>query len=131
MFDEVIAFMKEASPIYIATVEENAPRVRPMGFVSGYDGKVTFASSAGNGTTKQLEANSNIEVSCTAATRDKALRIKGKAIIVSDIETIEAMMEAEPNLKRISPTPDGITIFYIDNPEATFWTYTGVTAVDL
>jgi len=131
MFDEVIAFMKENSPNYVATVEGDAPRVRPLGFITGHDGRITFATSAGNNTSKQIKSNTNIEVSNTAATRDKALRIKGKAVIITDVETKNAILEAEPNLKRISEDPEGITMFYIKDPEATFWSYTGVTEVDL
>ena len=131
MLDEVIAFMKENTPNYIATIEGDAPRVRPCGFVTACDGKITFATSAENNLSKQIQANPNIEVSNTASTFDKALRIKGKAAIITDSGIKESIIEAEPNLKRISETPDGITLFYIDEPEATWWSYTGVTAAEL
>ena len=131
MFDEVMTFLKANTPTYIATVEGDAPRVRPMGYVGDRDGKIIFASFASSSCTKQIQANPNIEVSSTAPTRDKALRIKGKAAIITDRDLKLDIMEETPGLKRISEDPDGITMFYIDEPVATFWSYTGVTAIEL
>ena len=131
MIDEVVQLMKENSPNYIATIDGDAPRVRPMGYIECYEGRIVFATSASSSTSRQIKANPNIEVTNTAATRDKAVRIKGKAVIITDNSIKAALVEAQPNLKRISEDLDGITIFAIGEPEATLWSYTGVTSVEM
>ena len=130
MIEELVAFMKENSPNYISTVEGDVPHVRPMGFIMEYQGKLTFATSAGNGTSAQLAANPNIEVATTAKTRDKALRIWGKAVVIADLEEKIAIVADQPGLQKF-PGPEAITIFSIDKPQATWWSYTGVEKIDL
>jgi len=122
--DEVLGFLKESHPFYVATVDGDTPRVRPFGFVMKYEGKLVFACNDQMQVYKQLKANSKFEISTTNRSYEW-IRMTGKAEFITSRETKEKIADLEPNLKNLSRDIDGIAIFSADEAEATFFSFTG------
>ena len=79
--NEVLAFLLENRIVYLATVDGNIPKVRPVGFVMEFEGKLYFSTSNQKNVYKQLKANPNFEVSIISKTGDW-LRLKGKLYLI-------------------------------------------------
>ncbi len=122
--EEVTNFLMENHPFYVATVDSNAPRVRPFGFVMNYQGKLIFACNDQMRVYHQLMTNRNFEVS-TINKNYQSIRLKGKAEFITDQGTKEEIIGLAPNIRNLSKDIDGIVIFYAAEAEATFWSMSG------
>ena len=122
--DEVLGFLTESQPFYVATVDGDTPRVRPFGFVMIYEGKLIFACNNQMNVYKQLKANPKFEISVTNKSY-QWIRIQGKANFITSRETKETLVGLAPNLRNLSSEIDGIVIFSADEAEATFYSFTG------
>jgi len=58
----IVQELSSAGVFYIATVEENQPRVRPFGAVIEYEGKPYLCTNNQKNVFKQLAANSRVEI---------------------------------------------------------------------
>ncbi len=122
--DEVVGFLSECTPFYVATVDGDTPRVRPFGFVMNYEGKLIFACNDRMQVYQQLKSNPKFEISATNKAY-QSVRINGKAEFITNRETKEAVVGRAPSLKNLSSEIDGIVIFYASEAEATFWSMKG------
>jgi uncharacterized pyridoxamine 5'-phosphate oxidase family protein len=115
---EVLDFLNKAGVYYLATTEGDQPRVRPLGFVMDWKGKLTFCTNNQKKMFKQLIANPKVEISCVDADRN-TLRICGKAIFATSEETQRKALEVMPFLSNMYSLGDGIfEIFYLDSAKA-------------
>lgn len=118
--DEVLAFLKDNPVFYLATVEDNIPKVRPFGFAMNFEGKLYFCTSNQKPVFRQLKANPNFEV-CTTSKTNEWLRLKGKAMFNTTRQTKQAALDAMPMLKNMYSVDDSLfELFYIEDAEATF-----------
>lgn len=118
--DEVLTFLLDNQPFYIANVDGTIPKVRPFGFAMNFEGKLYFGTSNQKQVYKQLQANPNIEISTTSKT-GQWLRLNGKAVFNTSRKTKQAALEAMPLLKKMYSVDDSIfELFYIEEGEATF-----------
>jgi len=114
---KVVDFLNEAKTFYIATVEDDQPRVRPFGAAVEYNGKVYLSTRNDKKVYAQFTRNPKIEVS--GIVKGKWIRITGNAVVDEKIEAKEAMLEANPFLKNTYSINDGIfAVFYIDKMKA-------------
>ena len=60
--DEVIAFLKECGVFFLATVDASQGRVRPMGFVMSYSGRMCFCTSNQKDLFKQMKRSPRVEI---------------------------------------------------------------------
>jgi uncharacterized pyridoxamine 5'-phosphate oxidase family protein len=67
--ETVVTFLNGAKTFYLATidVDGNQPRVRPMGFVMSYKGRLYMATSSTKDMYRQMRLNPKIEISATGA----------------------------------------------------------------
>lgn len=122
--EEVLKFLTENTPFYVATVDGDTPKVRPFGFIMNYEGKLCFCCTSNQKNVyKQLKANPKFEISATSKSY-QWIRLKGKAVFITSPETIKAAMDQAPNLRNLC-SEDEIEIFYADEAEATFYTMNG------
>lgn len=118
--NEVLAFLVDNKPFYLATVEGDIPKVRPFGFVMEFEGKLYFGTNNQKPTYQQLKANSNFEISATSKTGEW-LRLKGKAVFNSNQKTKQAALDVMPTLSKMYSVDDTIfELFYVEDGEATF-----------
>ena len=121
--NEVYEFLKKYHTFYLATVEGDQPRVRPVGAIGVFEGKLYTQSGHVKNVAKQLEANPKAEICCFGD--GTWLRIACKLIEDPRIEAQEAMLEANPGLRRMYAAGDGNTqVLRFDDVTATCSSFT-------
>jgi uncharacterized pyridoxamine 5'-phosphate oxidase family protein len=122
---EVLHFLKDNAPFYLATVDGDKPKVRPFGFVMEHEGKLWFCTSNKKNVYKQLQTNPYIEISTTAPDRTW-IRLRGKAVFGTTRAVKAKALELTPVLKSMYSVEDTIfELFYLEEGEATFCKLTG------
>lgn len=117
--NEIVQFLTENSPFYLATMDGDLPKVRPFGFAMEFEGKLCFCTNNKKDVFKQMQANPNFEISTTSKAGEW-LRLKGKAVPFTTKESKQAALDAEPFLKKMYSVDDSIfEILSIENGEAT------------
>lgn len=120
---EVYEFLKKVGTYYIATVEENQPRVRAFGTIDIFDGELTIQTGKVKEVSKQIHKNPKIEI--CAFDGNTWLRLCAKAIEETRIEAAEHMLEQYPSLTKMYQPGDGNTeIFKLVEATATFSSFT-------
>ena len=112
-------FLTEAGTFFLATVDGDQPKLRPLGAHFLFDGKVMFGVGDFKGVYKQLVANPKTEiVACKAD--GHWMRYTGKAVFETDPKYAEAALEAMPNLKGIYNEQTGhkMMMFHLEDATA-------------
>ena len=114
--------MKEAGVYYLATVEEDSPRVRPFGTVNIFDGKLYIQTGKKKPVSHQLAANPKAEL---CAFKDGTwLRVSCVLIEDDRTEAKKSMLDAYPNLRAMYDENDGNTqVFYLKDAKAEFCSF--------
>ena len=111
-------FLTEAGTFFLATIDGNQPRLRPLGAHIEMDDKVIFSVGDFKNVYKQLQANPLCEV--VACKKDGHwLRYTGKAVFETDAKYAEAVLEAIPFLKNIYNEKTGNKLMCFHLEEAT------------
>lgn len=119
----ILTFLKECGTFYLATNDDNQPRVRPFGAVSEFEGKLYIVTNNKKNVFNQMIKNPKIEISGTI--KDKWIRIEGTAIKDDNLAAKEKMLADNPVLSSMYSADDGIMeVFYIKDGSATFYSFT-------
>lgn len=120
---EVQEFLKNCEVYYLATVEDNKPRVRPFGTAEIFEDKLYIQTGKSKDVYKQIETNPNVEI---CAFKDGVwLRVNGKLVSDDRIEAKEDMLNKNPELKSMYSATDSNTIvLYFESATATFYSFT-------
>lgn len=120
---EVYEFLKECKTYYLATTENDQPRVRPFGTVDLYNNKLYIQTGKKKEVSKQLLKNPKIEI--CAFNGQKWLRVSATAVLEDDIEAQKHMLSSYPELSSLYKPGDGNTeVFSLKNGSATFSSFT-------
>ena len=112
-------FLTEAGMFFLATVDGDQPKLRPLGLHLEMDGKVLFGIGDFKDVYKQLEANPKTEI--VACKPDGHwLRYTGKAVFETDPKYANAALEAMPNLKNVYNDETGhkMMMFHLEDATA-------------
>ena len=121
--DKVIKFLKDAETYYLATVEDDQPRVRPFGTAHVFEGKLYIQTGKVKDVSKQLHQNPKAEI--CAFKNGEWLRVSGKLIEDDRNEARQSMLDAYPSLQKMYKADDGNTeVFYFKNATAIFSSFT-------
>lgn len=121
--NEIYEFLKAAGTYYLATVEGDAPRVRPFGTIDEFDGHLYIQTGKVKKVADQIKANPNIEI--CAFFKGKWARVSAKAYLDERLEAQEHMLEAYPSLKRMYQVNDGNTeVYRLEDVTATIESFT-------
>lgn len=121
---KVCEFLQKAKVFYVATVEEEQPRVRPFGIAHIIDGKLCVMTGKCKPVSKQIMKNPKVEV-CACIGADW-VRIAGKLIEDERMETRKAMLEAYPFMQKTYAADDGnMQVLYFEDAIATFDSFSG------
>jgi len=121
--DKVLKFLKDAETYYLATVEDDQPRVRPFGTAHVFEGKLYIQTGKVKDVSKQLHQNPKAEI--CAFKNGEWLRVSGKLIEDDRNEARQAMLDAYPSLQKMYKADDGNTeVFYFENATAIFSSFT-------
>jgi len=120
---KICTFLEEAGTYYLATVEEDQPRVRPFGTVLLYEGRLYIQTGKIKSVSRQISANPKVEV---CAFKDgKWLRLAGVLENDDRREPKVAMLEKMPSLKGMYNPDDGnMQMLYFKCGKATFSSFT-------
>ena len=112
-------FLTEAGVFYLATVDGDQPKVRPLGAHFEMDGKVLFGVGDFKEVYRQLQANPKVEI--VACKKDNHwLRYTGKAVFETDPKYEQAALDAMPHLRGIYNEETGhkMMMFHIEDATA-------------
>lgn len=112
-------FLTEAGVFFLATVDGDQPRIRPLGAHMEMDGKVIFGIGDFKNVYKQLLANPLTEI--VACKQDGHwMRYTGKAVFETDTKYAEAMLDGAPHLRNIYNDETGhkMMCFHIEDATA-------------
>ena len=119
---EVFDFMKQQKTYYLATVEDDQPRVRPFGTVEIFEENLYIQTGRKKNVSHQMEQNGKIEL-CTFD-GEKWLRLSATAIADDRIEAQKHMLDAYPSLQKMYQPGDGNTVVYkLVDVTATFYSF--------
>jgi uncharacterized pyridoxamine 5'-phosphate oxidase family protein len=122
---EILDFLSQAKMFFLATVDGDQPRVRPMGLVMDFEGKLCFGTNNKKEMYKQLRANPKMEIAATLQ-NGKTLRISGPISFNPKREAKVKALDIAPNLKSMYSPDDGVfEIFQFDSATAVFSDMTG------
>lgn len=112
-------FLNDAGVFYLATVDGDKPKVRPLGAHMEMDGKVIFGIGDFKNVYKQMLANPYVEI--VACKQDMHwMRYTGKAVFETDDKYAEAMLDGAPHLRNIYNDETGhkMMCFHIEDATA-------------
>ena len=120
----VCEFLQKAHVFYVATVEDDQPRVRPFGIAHILDGKLCIMTGKCKPVSRQLSANPKAEI--CACVGSEWVRIAGKLMEDDRMETRQAMLDAYPFMKKTYAADDGnMQVLYFKDATATFDSFQG------
>ncbi|MBQ6552739.1 MAG: pyridoxamine 5'-phosphate oxidase family protein [Clostridia bacterium] len=112
-------FLKETGTFFLATVDGEKPRIRPLGLFIEEGGRVIFGVGSFKNVYKQLCADPYVEI--VACKGDGHwLRYSGRAVFETDPKYEEAALEAAPNLKNVYNESTGyhLMMFHLEDATA-------------
>ncbi|MDR2611579.1 MAG: pyridoxamine 5'-phosphate oxidase family protein [Deltaproteobacteria bacterium] len=128
MSKDVLEFLRNHAPFYLATIKDHGPKVRPMGFAMEYHGKIYFAAGAHKQVYRQMVDNPLVEIATTGK-EGNWLRLTGLATFVDDADLFDAAVQAFPHLGEMYPKggPNKLAFFYLKDATALFMDVKGET----
>ncbi|MBE6029183.1 MAG: pyridoxamine 5'-phosphate oxidase [Clostridiales bacterium] len=112
-------FLTEAGVFFLATVDGDQPKVRPLGAHLEMDDKVLFGVGDFKDVYKQLVANPKVEI--VACKQDGHwMRYTGKAVFEEDPKYAEAILDMIPDLRNIynEQTGNKMMTFHLEDATA-------------
>ena len=121
--ERVCSFIKEAETYYLATVDDDQPRVRPFGTIHIFEGKLYIQTGRKKDVAKQLAANPKAEI--CAFKNGTWIRVAGELVDDNRVEAKKSMLDAYPSLRAMyDPEDDNTEVLYFKNAKATFSSFT-------
>ena len=108
------------STYFIATADNDQPRVRPFGTINIFEGKLYIQTGHRKDVAKQIAANPKVELCCFDG-QATWLRLSGTLVEDERVEAKKAMLDAYPELRGMYDENDGNTaVFYFKDATARF-----------
>ena len=125
---EVQEFLKDCGVYYLATVDDNKPKVRPFGTAEIFEDKLYIQTGKSKDVSKQIEVNPNVEI---CAFKDgRWLRLSGKLVRDDRVEAKKDMLDKNPNLRGMyNENDDNTEVLYFENAKAVFSSFTDAPKV--
>ena len=120
---EVQEFLKECGVYYLATIEDNKPKVRPFGTAEIFENHLYIQTGKKKDVFKQIEKNNNVEI---CAFKDgKWIRVSGNLILDDRIIAKKDMLDKNPNLRGMyDENDDNTAVLYFERGKATIYSFT-------
>ena len=120
---EVQDFLKSAGVYYLATIDNDKPRVRPFGTAEIFEDHLYIQTGKSKDVFKQIMINSNVEIS--AFKDGKWIRVEGKLVADDRVEAKKDMLDKNPSLRAMYDENDDNTIvLYFESAKATISSFT-------
>ena len=113
-------FINEAGLFYLATVDGNQPKLRPLGAHINYNGKEYFTVGDFKNVYRQMVNNPLVEIVAYTPNDRKWLRYTGEVKFEDNEEVKEKILEELPHLRQAYSKESGrkMMIFTLENAKA-------------
>ena len=125
---DCINFANECHTVYIATLDGNRPRVRPLALQFADERGFYFQTEPVKKFYHQLKANNQVELcfhNTASAGLGKVMRVSGEIEFVNDLELKAKLLRERPFFKALGinqPDDPLFVLFRLRRGEAFFWT---------
>ena len=120
---EVYEFLKESKTYYLATIDNNTPRVRPFGTIDLFEDKLYIQTGKSKDVYKQIEKNNNVEI--CAFNNGRWIRVTGKLIPDDRVEAKKDMLDNYPELREMyNENDDNTIVLYFESFKAVIYSFT-------
>jgi uncharacterized pyridoxamine 5'-phosphate oxidase family protein len=121
--EKVAEFLKASGTYFLATVDQDQPRVRPFGTAELFEGKLYIQTGKSKDVSKQLAVNPKFEISATH--NDEWIRVCGVLVEDDRIEPKKNMLDKNPSLRNMYDENDSNTqVLYMKDVTATICSFT-------
>lgn len=111
---KVYDFLKKSDFYFLATVDENQPKLRPFGTIDIFEGRLYIQTGKSKDVSKQIQKNPKVEIG--AFSEGEWIRITGELVRDDRIEAKAHVLDAHPRLKnRYSAQDDNTEVLYFRN----------------
>ena len=120
---EVYEFLKESKIYYLATIDNNSPRVRPFGTINIFEDKLYIQTGKSKDVYKQIEKNNNVEI--CAFNNGRWIRVTGKLIPDDRVEAKKSMLDKYKELRGMyNELDDNTIVLYFESFKAVISSFT-------
>ena len=121
--NEIFEFLNNCNEYFLATIDDNKPRVRPFGTINLFENKLYIQTGKSKDVYKQIIKNPYVEL---CAFKDgKWIRLEGKLIEDNRIEAKKNMLDKYPELRGMyNENDDNTVVFYFEDAKATISSFT-------
>ena len=121
---EVQNYLKECGTFYIATVDQDQPRVRPFGVSEIINGRLYIMTGKVKDVYKQMAKNGTFEICALKKSGSEWLRLSGTLVNDETLAVKEEFLRRNPSLKSMYKADDGnMAVLYITNATARFCSF--------
>ncbi len=120
---ETYEFLKKCGVFYIATIDNDKPRVRPFGAINIFEDKLYLQTGKVKNVSKQIEINNHVEI--CGFCDGRWIRIETELIKDDRIEAKKSMLDNNPELRSMyNEEDDNTEVLYFTNSKSTIYSFT-------
>ena len=121
--EEVWKFLKECGVYFLATTDNDQPRVRPFGTIEIFEDRLYIQTGKSKSVSKQIEKNPKVEI---CGYKDgRWIRVTGKLVRDDRIEAKKDMLDKNSTLRSMyDENDDNTEVLYFENGEAIISSFT-------
>ena len=128
---EVQNYLKECGVFYVATVDQDQPRVRPFGVSEIIDGRLYIMTGKVKDVFKQMAKNGKFEICALKKSGSEWLRLSGTLVNDDTLAVKEEFLKRNPGLKSMYKADDGnMAVLYVNDATARFCSFAGEKKVN-
>ena len=121
---EVQAYLKECGAFFIATADDDQPRVRPFGVSEIIDGRLYIMTGKVKDVYKQMAKNGKFEICALKKSGTEWMRLSGTLVNDETLAVKEEFLNRNEGLKSMyKADDDNMAILYITNATARFCSF--------
>ena len=121
---EVQAYLKECGAFFIATADEDQPRVRPFGVSEIIDGRLYIMTGKVKDFYKQMAKNGKFEICALKKSGSEWMRLNGTLVNDETLSVKEEFLNRNESLKSMYKADDhNMAVLYITNATARFCSF--------
>ena len=120
---EVQEFLKECGVYYLATMDNDKPRVRPFGTAEIFENHLYIQTGKSKDVYEQIEKNPNVELS--GFVDGKWIRVEGSLALDDRVEAKKDMLDKNPQLRGMyNENDDNTAVLYFESGKAIISSFT-------
>ena len=120
---ETLDYLRKCGVYYLATIDNNLPKVRPFGTINEFEGKLYILTSKQKDVSKQIQNNNNVEI--CGSIGETWIRISTKLVRDDRVEAKKSMLDNLPHLRAMyNENDDNTEVLYLEDATSTIASFT-------